>query len=130
MRTFDGILLASVPSFVDDIWLILRCNHRALVATSFKSSAQVNAVVWFFVSCSMIQAVMSLICSTILIIFFSGHRKVCIYNSMSKRKLRCRSKNYHHHIDAARLHFISWNIWDLLSIPAIWTTWYGDWIRT
>ena len=49
--------------------------YRALVAALFKESARLDPIYWFLVTCSLLQASMGLICSTILIIIFSGSRR-------------------------------------------------------
>ncbi|KAF8628499.1 hypothetical protein AX15_003860 [Amanita polypyramis BW_CC] len=90
VRFFDGLLVA-------------------MVTTVFKPSVQASITFWIFISCSLVQAIMGLICSTILIIYFSG---------------RC---DYHYRYrDVADLSFCSWTIWDLFSVPSMWTAWYGD----
>src|SRR6266576_5126535 len=48
--------------------------YRALVAALFKESAQLDPIYWFFIICSLVQASVGLICSTILIILFSDDR--------------------------------------------------------
>ncbi|KAF8628501.1 hypothetical protein AX15_003860, partial [Amanita polypyramis BW_CC] len=52
VRFFDGLLVA-------------------MVTTVFKPSVQASITFWIFISCSLVQAIMGLICSTILIIYFS-----------------------------------------------------------
>ncbi|KAF8320246.1 hypothetical protein F5887DRAFT_1087816 [Amanita rubescens] len=89
VRSFDSILLA------------------VLVAALFKESAQLNPIYWFFVTCSLLQASMGLICSTILIILFSGGRHQSEYHSVREDQL-C---------------LLFWNIWDQLSLPAVSTVW-------
>ena len=79
VRNFDSILLAYVIVIV----LVRRPRYtvlyRSLVAVLFKESA--HAMYWFFITCSLLQASMGLICSTILIISFSGHLEVCFFTS-------------------------------------------------
>jgi hypothetical protein len=77
VRNFDSILLAYVIVVV----LVRRPDvvfYRSLVAALFKESA--HAIYWFFIACSLLQASMGLICSTILIISFSGHLEVCFFS--------------------------------------------------
>ncbi|KAF8340968.1 hypothetical protein F5887DRAFT_977445 [Amanita rubescens] len=89
VRSFDSILLA------------------ALVAALFKESAQLDPIYWFFIVCSLLQASMGLICSTILIVIFSDGHHRSEYRSI--------------HED--RLCLLFWNIWDHFSLPAISTVW-------
>jgi len=89
VRSFDSILLA------------------ALVAALFKESAQLDPIYWFFIVCSLLQASVGLICSTILIVIFSDGRHRSEYRSI--------------HED--RLCLLFWNIWDHFSLPAISTVW-------
>ncbi|KAF8350414.1 hypothetical protein F5887DRAFT_939086, partial [Amanita rubescens] len=86
VRNFDSILLA------------------ALVAALFKEP--IYATYWFFITCSLLQAGMGLICSTILIICFSGDLGHDGYS-----------------LEVDKLSFSFWTIWDLFSVPAIWTVW-------
>ncbi|KAF8695439.1 hypothetical protein AX14_001819 [Amanita brunnescens Koide BX004] len=89
VRHFDTILLA------------------AIVTALFKGSAQDDPVYWFFITSSLLQASMGLICSTILIIVFLGSRKEYTYNSAHENQL----------------HLLCWSVWDQLSLPAISTVW-------
>ncbi|KAF8623330.1 hypothetical protein AX15_006408 [Amanita polypyramis BW_CC] len=106
VRTFDSILLA------------------ALMAALFKASAGVNVAFWFFVCWSMVQAVMGLISSTILIMFFSGHYRVCIFSVLLHAQKPMYVNIKHGYLgDVAGSTFLCWNIWDLFAVPSIWTTW-------
>ncbi|KAF8623064.1 hypothetical protein AX15_006526 [Amanita polypyramis BW_CC] len=59
VRFFDGLLIAAMT-------------------TIFKPSVQASVTFWLFISCSLVQAIVGLICSTILIIYFSSSPDVCI----------------------------------------------------
>ncbi|KAF8726153.1 hypothetical protein AX14_008038 [Amanita brunnescens Koide BX004] len=76
----------------------------SLVAALFKEST--HAIYWFFIACSLLQASMGLVYATILIICFSGHLEHDGYS-----------------VDVDKLTFSFWTIWDLFSLPAIWTVW-------
>ncbi|KAF8692564.1 hypothetical protein AX14_002472, partial [Amanita brunnescens Koide BX004] len=89
VRHFDCVLLA------------------ALVTALFKESAQINPVYWFFITSSLLQASMGLICSTIFIIVSLGSRNEYTYNSAHEDKLR----------------LMCWSVWDHFSLPAISTVW-------
>ena len=84
VRNFDSILLAYVIVVV----LVHRPRYpvlyRSLVAALFKESA--HAIYWFFIAFALLQASMGLICSTILIIGFSGNLEVCIFTSCTGMK--------------------------------------------
>ena len=68
------------------LWLTVLYYRRALVATSFKESTQVNPASCFLIACAVLQVSLALICSTITIISFSGnHHNVSL--SLSKYKL-------------------------------------------
>ncbi|KAF8651907.1 hypothetical protein AX14_008444 [Amanita brunnescens Koide BX004] len=89
VRHFDTVLLA------------------ALVTALFKESAQVDPVYWFFITSSLLQASMGLICSTTLIIVFLGGPNEYTYNSAHEDQLR----------------LLCWSVWDHFSLPAISTVW-------
>ncbi|KIL54575.1 hypothetical protein M378DRAFT_18758 [Amanita muscaria Koide BX008] len=77
-----------------------------LIAVLFKADAQATTSFWFFCSCSLLQGAIGLISSTILVIYFSGYPM----NS--------------EHLEAVdQLDFLFWNVWDLFSVPSIWTSW-------
>ncbi|KAF8654303.1 hypothetical protein AX14_008257 [Amanita brunnescens Koide BX004] len=89
VRHFDTILLA------------------AIVTALFKGTTQDDPVYWFFITSSLLQASMGLICSTILIIMFLGSHNEYIYNSAHEDRLR----------------LLCWSVWDHFSLPAISTVW-------
>ncbi|KIL56793.1 hypothetical protein M378DRAFT_172380 [Amanita muscaria Koide BX008] len=61
---------------------------------------------WFFCCCSLLQAVIGLISPTLLIIYFSAY------------------PTNNEHIEAVdQLDFLFWSVWDLFSVPSIWTSW-------
>ncbi|KAF8690285.1 hypothetical protein AX14_003022 [Amanita brunnescens Koide BX004] len=99
-------LKAVVPA-----WKGVRHLDTVLLATfltaSFKESAQVNPVYWFLVTCSLLQALMGLVCSTILIIIFLGGHNEYKYSSANEDHLR----------------LLCWSLWDHFSLPAISTVW-------
>ncbi|KAF8320247.1 hypothetical protein F5887DRAFT_364563 [Amanita rubescens] len=110
---------AFAPSVNVPVWEAVRCFDSillaALVAALFKESAQLDPIYWFFVTCSLLQASMGLICSTILIILFSGgshHQVSSLHIDSEYRSVR---------EDQLRLLF--WNIWDQFSLPAVSTVW-------
>ncbi|KIL54316.1 hypothetical protein M378DRAFT_174308 [Amanita muscaria Koide BX008] len=88
IRTLDSLLIA------------------ALIAVLFKADAQATTSLWFFCACSLLQAVIGLISSTALIIYFSAYP---INNENVET------------VD--QLDFLFWNVWYLFSVPSIWTSW-------
>ncbi|KIL56794.1 hypothetical protein M378DRAFT_16758 [Amanita muscaria Koide BX008] len=78
----------------------------ALIAVLFKADAQVTTSFWFFCSCSLLQAVNGMISSTALIVYFSAY------------------PTNNEHVEAVdQLDFLFWSVWDLFSVPSIWTSW-------
>ncbi|KAF8345976.1 hypothetical protein F5887DRAFT_144749 [Amanita rubescens] len=75
----------------------------ALIPTLFCPTIQSNVVLGYLVFSSLLQAALGLICSNILIIYFSN------------RKMRKR--------DPDELGFFLWSVWDLFSVPSAWTAW-------
>ncbi|KAF8350415.1 hypothetical protein F5887DRAFT_939094, partial [Amanita rubescens] len=66
---------------------------------------QPGVIVLFLVSSSLLQAILGLTCSNILIICFSSHTR------------------HNHDRDPTELNFLFWSVWDLFSVPFIWTAW-------
>ncbi|KIL61258.1 hypothetical protein M378DRAFT_13581 [Amanita muscaria Koide BX008] len=88
VRTLDSLLIA------------------ALIAVLLKADAQATTSHWFFCACSLLQAVISLVSSTALIIYFSAY-----------------PTNDENVETVDQLDFLFWSVWNLFSMPSIWTSW-------
>ncbi|KIL54574.1 hypothetical protein M378DRAFT_18757 [Amanita muscaria Koide BX008] len=107
-RNLGGLGIRAAISVWKAVRTIDSLLVAALMAMLFKADAQVTTSFWFFCCCSLLQAVIGLISSTILIIYFSSYP---INND---------------HVDVGivpQLNFLSWSVWDLFSVPSIWTSW-------
>ncbi|KIL56789.1 hypothetical protein M378DRAFT_172378 [Amanita muscaria Koide BX008] len=90
VRTLDSLLVA------------------VLIAVLFKADTLATPSFWFLCSCSLLQAVIGLISSTALIIYFSAYP----------------TNNDDVEVGAVlQLKFLFWSVWDLFSVPSIWTSW-------
>ncbi|KAK2459339.1 hypothetical protein APHAL10511_008645 [Amanita phalloides] len=107
LSTVEATLpLDAISSVSNQVWRVTSVLLGVLIATLFKPSAQDNLLFWFLISVSMVQAVMGMVCSTIVIVFSVGHHG-------------------HDHLsaDAATLHYLCWTAWELFSFPAVCTAW-------